>query len=115
MLTLVGSMLPVILRFVTSLDLDISKYDIKDFLFAGLAINLNNFNLITSEKLEAKIVFSMLSAFAIVVLAFLLGVFIGTEVVKPAPSFICLSLFTAIFFLGSIYLSYEANKIIYKS
>ncbi|MBV8252678.1 MAG: hypothetical protein JO154_08725 [Chitinophaga sp.] len=114
-MTLVGSMLPIILRFVTSLDLDIGRYDIKDFLFAGLAINLNNFNLITSEKVEAKIIFSTISAFAIVVLAFLLGVFIGTEVVKPAPAFIWLSFIAVICFLGSAYLSYEANKIIYKS
>lgn len=49
--TLIGSFIPIILRFLISLDSEISSFDIKDLLFAGLAMNLSNLSLVNGKEI----------------------------------------------------------------
>jgi hypothetical protein len=54
MCTLLGSMVPMVLRFIISLDCEINMFDIKDMLFAGLTMNLSNLNLMNNDRLKQK-------------------------------------------------------------
>jgi|GEM_PF-1848677 len=110
---LFGSLFPAIVRLMISLDLNIIRYDIKDYIFAGLAINLSNFNLIKGHRLETQLVYTTLSVFLIFLLGCILGVFLGFEIIKPAPNLPWLTCFAIILFLGSVYLSYEANNLFF--
>jgi hypothetical protein len=59
-LTLFASFIPVILRLLVSFDLPIQGYDIKDFLFAGLAMNLSNLSLIGHKEFDRKLAIALI-------------------------------------------------------
>lgn len=109
----ISSSIPMILRFLTSLDLKISSFDIKDVLFAGLAMNLSNFNLISSKKFSFKVIFALFSATLITIIGFCLGILFCCESQSPAPNLSGLTLCSCLLLAGSFALSYQANKCIF--
>src|SRR5688572_5147167 len=74
MCTLIGSLIPMGLRFFISLDYQINMFDIKDMLFAGLAMNLSNLGLLNNNKFKQKDRIGVLSGFFIVFISVALGV-----------------------------------------
>lgn len=113
-LTFFGSFIPLILRFITSLDFNIPSFDIKDLLFAGLAMNLSNLNLVGSKKFDTKLIIVLFSALFIILIAFALGVFLRNEADKSDVSTFWLKTCSTIFVGLSIYVSYEANNYVFK-
>ncbi len=114
-LTLIGSLIPLILRFLVSLAFPIQSFDIKDLLFAALAINLSNFNLIGSRNFKTKTIIVIFSALLIIFISSTLGVFLCTEANTHQVSFLKLKTISIVFFLASVYMSFEANNYVFKT
>lgn len=113
-ITICGSFIPLIFRYVVSLGFPTtSNFDIKDVLFAGLAMNLSNFNLLSSKNFKAKVVIALLSSIMIAVIAVLISIFLAKENDK-INSLTLLQLLSVIFVLFSIYMSYETNNFVLK-
>ena len=77
--TLIGSFLPTIFRYFVGFGGEIEQFDIKDVLFAGLAINLANFALINNLNVDEKTSIILMSAIFMVVLSVILCVFLAYE------------------------------------
>jgi len=108
-----SSCIPAIMRFIIGLDLNISKYDVKDVLFAGLAINLSNFNLINAKKLPIKSIFVTSSALLIAFIGMIIGVFLCLEAQTKTPAMHWLNVVSIGLVLGSAAVSYQANKFLF--
>ncbi|RAI98742.1 hypothetical protein LX64_04727 [Chitinophaga skermanii] len=111
--TFTGGILPILIRLALSIDLNINAFDIKDFLFAALAFNIANFNLVTSKKLPLKIVLCVGSAMVIAFIGIILGVFYAYENNSLGTRFYSLNTLSVLLFIGSAYMSYYANKIVF--
>ena len=106
---LIGSFIPLILRLIVSLDIqEIASFDIKDCLFAGLAINLSNFNLLESSKYQFKLALGFLSTICILIIAVAIGVFLISETITQ-KNFLWLKLISVIVVTFSIRISYGLN------
>ncbi|HVZ95749.1 MAG TPA: hypothetical protein VG847_02660 [Chitinophagaceae bacterium] len=114
-LTILCSFIPCIARAIAATNLDISYFDTKDLIFAGIAINLSNFSLISSHiKFELKTLLSVFSTLANLFLAVILGILLSDDNNKNAHSTMWLSIFCIIIVGFSVYLSYDANDYIIK-
>ncbi|HYF29959.1 MAG TPA: hypothetical protein VD993_02460 [Chitinophagaceae bacterium] len=113
--TLAGSMLPVILRFFISLDCGIKMFDIKDFLFAGLAMNLSNLTLIGSDNLDAvtRERIAVVSGLLILFIAAFLGLLFYEEDPGIRKPFFWMKVLAAGFVAASVATSYRTNKYIF--
>jgi hypothetical protein len=115
LLTFGGSFIPFLARLLVSLEFPINSFDIKDILFAGLAMNLSNFNLtnIEESKKSRLIIFSGLSIFFI---GLIIGIFLCAEYKEPANNNIyLLKLVSYAFVAFSIRTSYNANSYSFKT
>jgi len=112
-LTVVASLLPVLFRFLAWTDFNIKIFDIKDLLFAGLAINLSNLNLVGSKEFDEKINIVLFSVLFIILFSFVLGIMLICEAFKAHTTILnWLSIAGTDF---SIYQSFEANNYVFKS
>jgi hypothetical protein len=114
-LTLIASISPIICRFIVWCDFKINLFDIKDLLFAGLAINLSNLNLVGSKNFDEKVLIVMSSIIFLTFFAFIIGVALATEAIKDTPKIICLDWLSVIVAALSIYVSFEANNYVFKT
>ena len=110
-LSLLASLLPIFTRYCASLGSNtVASFDIKDLLFAGLAMNLANFNLVSAKKIKAKLAIIGLSAILIVVISVIVGIFLMAE---PQPvqnnGLPLLRLISGALVIFSIFMSYCAN------
>ncbi|MEX6689253.1 hypothetical protein QTN47_17215 [Danxiaibacter flavus] len=107
--TLVGGMIPVGVRFLVAYNFNLeNKLDIKDLLFASLAMNISNFSLLTNDDHKLKSIFSAASGMLLVFISVAIGIYMAKENEKlhhPAANWI----FTGLMFIVSIGLSYTAN------
>lgn len=114
-ITILCSFIPCIARAIASTNLDISCFDTKDIIFAGIAINISNFQLISSHiKIEPKILISLLSTIANLFLAVILGIILSDDSNTKAHSTFWLNIICILIVIVSIYLSYDANDYIIK-
>jgi hypothetical protein len=74
--TLIGSFVPVICRLING---DHPLVDIKDILFAGLAMNICNLPLLTNDSFNHKLKVGIFSAGLIFFIGLFLGKFLNTE------------------------------------
>ena len=112
--TVIASFVPVILRLITSLDYNITKLDVKDFLFAGLGLSLSNLNLVGSKEFDQKMLIAFVSGGLIALIGFALGIYLRNEadIVKKDP--LWLGICSYAITIASLYLSYEANSYVFK-
>ena len=112
LLTFIGSFLPLIVRFLVSGGFSsVNNFDIKDVLFAGIAMNLGNFNLLGGSKIEAKVVIAILSTILMLVIALIVGIFLAVESnVNDKNHFILLKSSSCVLVAISIFMSYTANN-----
>jgi hypothetical protein len=111
--TLIGSFIPIILRFFISLDCEISSFDIKDLLFAGLAMNLANFNLIAGKEVENQHKIAGLSVLWIIFISTVLGVFFHGESLDVKKNFYGLKITSGVIVLISTLASYATNQYVF--
>lgn len=114
-LTFIASISPILCRVIVWCDLSINVFDIKDLLFAGLAINISNLNLVGSKSFDEKVLIVMASIIFITFFAFIIGVVLATEAMKHAPVIICLDFLAVLVALASFYVSFEANNYVFKT
>lgn len=122
-LTFGGSCLPIIARFLCGLSSSIEIFDIKDVLFAGLAMNLSNLNLVGNKKIEAKVVISLLSVALIFLCTLIIGIFLCTEnsidstngLLSLKQGLCILKVLSGILVAFSIYWSYNANNYVFEN
>jgi hypothetical protein len=112
-LTLFASFIPVILRLLVSFDLPIQGYDIKDFLFAGLAMNLSNLSLIGHKEFDRKLAIALISMTFILLIGFLIGLFLFNEAMNNKYPLPTLQVFSFVFVGISVYMSREANYYVF--
>jgi hypothetical protein len=110
-----GSFIPVFARFVVTMDYPHAIHlDIKDVLFSGLAMNISNFPLIGSRKLKYKGIIFGSSVFCIIAIAVGIGVFLSNETNHIDNELSNLRCISFVFVLGSIIVSYFANRFVFK-
>jgi hypothetical protein len=114
MCTLAGSMIPMALRFFISLDYEINMFDIKDVLFAGLAMNLSNLNLMRNEFEERERI-AVLSAIFIIFISVALGASFIDESSSIKKPFVWSKIISVGIVLGSVWASYKANEFVYSN
>lgn len=112
-LTIVVSFLPLIFRFLVWTDFTINIFDIKDLLFASLAINLSNLSLVSGKDFDERINTILFSVVFAVAFAFLLGIMLMCEALRAETNIlnwlaVCASVLT-------IYKSYEANNYVFET
>jgi len=106
----IGSFIPVGLRLFIGHDYKTTEFDIKDLLFAALAMNLSNLSLVTGKKFETKILIVLVSTLFIVLIAYGLGAFLTDEAAKTKPTGSWLFNSSIVFSILSILVSFEANN-----
>jgi hypothetical protein len=114
-LTFIASVSPIICRVIISIDFKINLFDIRDLLFAGLALNLSNFNLVGSKKFDDKILIVLSSIIFITCFAFIIGVVLASEAIKNPPAHTFLDWLSVIVAILSVYVSFEANNYVFKT
>ncbi len=112
--TLFGSLLPMIIRLVISMDHKIPCFDLKDFLFAGLAMNLSNLNLIGTKSFKYKTEIALFSTACIVIIAAVIGVLFADEANTEKNNLFGIKALSLLFVSLSIYVSFEANNFVFK-
>lgn len=115
MCTLVGSMIPVLMRFFISLDCGIAMFDIKDLLFAGLAMNLSNLSLLNSRKMKQNDRIGFLSGLFILFISAFLGLFFFQEDPTIKTELSKLKIVSSVLVVSSIWLSYRTINTIFAS
>lgn len=106
----VASFIPVILRYIIGCDHNAPEFDIKDLLFAALAMNLSNLSLATGNRIDAKIMIAIVSGLFICFIGYALGVFLTDEADKTKVTGSLLFDCSVVFSLLSIAVSFEANN-----
>ncbi len=109
--SLITSFLPVIIRFCICFDTGIGLFDFKDLLFAGLGLNLANFNLMGWNEFDYRERVFTCSALLISIISVFLALFFLFEngrnpllIVKSLSVFVVVS---------SCWISYATNRHIY--
>ena len=110
--TIIGSSLPIIFRLLGATSGKVEWIDFKDFLFAGIAINLSNFALVGDREFEYKNHLIGLSVILMVLLSDAIMVFLITE--SRGSQFLwTLYIISTVILLLSIYISYVANDAVF--
>lgn len=112
--TFVASLIPVACRFIASLASEINALDLKDVLFAGLALNLSNLNLVGDKTMDKKNIIVYLSVILLIIIAVILGIYFANEN-KLRNISIMLDLFSITFVGASVYVSYSANNYVFEN
>jgi hypothetical protein len=113
-LTGVASFLPTILRFVVSTFYNISPFDIKDVLFAGIAFNLSNFSIVSVKDFPEKSQIIFISLFPLLIITTILALFLADEGNKNAVFHIWPFSLGVVLSLSSGYYCYSVNELIVK-
>lgn len=116
--TLIGSLLPIFGRLFASMAFEIKSFDIKDALFAGLAMNLSNLTLIgskSSRTLKVKGFLAMASGAFIFFLSLLIAIFLCAENSEETSLINVLKAIALAFSVGAVFLSYSANNYVFKT
>lgn len=113
--TLIGSLLPILARLFACLAFEINYFDIKDVLFAGLAMNLSNLSLIGSKRFKMKPIIALASGIFIFLLSMLIAIFLCAENKPPNNYQFILNIISLIFVAGAVFLSYTANNYVFKN
>jgi len=107
---LISSFIPLILRAWIGYSYNIIKFDIKDLLFAALAMNLSNFNLVNGRKPDVRIIILFISGFIIVLVGVALGNLFRDEAEKTNAIPPVLFYSSIVFSILSVVVSFEANN-----
>lgn len=111
---LIGSCLPMIIRFIISIDFqEISSFDIKDCLFAGIAINLSNINMVGIRDFRSKVSITYLSTISLVIIASCIAVFLMNEA-NPQQGLFGIKLISILVVIASTRISLFANHFSFK-
>jgi hypothetical protein len=113
--TFVGSILPIILRFFLWCAYDVELLDVKDLLFAGLALNLANLTLVGHQSLTEKALIASFSGIFIVIFAFILGCVTRSEVYRINDNNTAFEIVSIIVVILSAYLNFETNNYVYQT
>lgn len=107
--TLVGGFLPVFGRLIVGLSIPIELFDIKDVLFAGVAMNLSNFTLVGYKEVQNKVLIIFASALFTFFMSFLIAIYLCSGENTP-KHYIILNFLSCSFCAASIFLSWVSNK-----
>jgi len=102
------------IRLVVAAKANIACFDYKDLLFAGLAINLSNLNLIGSRKFEEKVSVAAFSALGIIFCCAPLMIFFMSDDNDTNTGISILKGFSIIIVILSGWFSYDANNYVIK-
>lgn len=110
-ITIVAGTLPVFVRLYVGLNNNIdSLFDIKDILFAALAINISNFSLFTNDDYELKSLIAWASGILLVFITLAISHYMEKDGLKvPMPYPYINGIISWGLFGGSVSLSYFAN------
>jgi len=111
--TVVVSFLPIIFRILVWTDFTINIFDIKDLLFASLAINISNLSLVSGKDFDQRISTILFSLSFAVAFAFLLGIMLVCEAVRVQTNI--LNWLAVLASVLTIYKSYEANNYVFET
>lgn len=111
--TLIGSFLPMGFRYLASLGFNVSSFDIKDLLFAGLALNISNLTLAGSQRSDTRVVMAGVSFFMSLIIAVFIVIFMCNEEF-PTKELIGLKYLSYPVVILSGIISWQANNYVHK-
>jgi hypothetical protein len=109
-----GAFIPIFVRLIVTADFPVEHLDIKDVLFAGLAMTISNFNLIGSEKVKYKSIIFGFSAACILFTGLIIAEFLFDDIKQLHSNFYYLTRISYACVFASIVLSYITNRFVFK-
>jgi hypothetical protein len=112
--TIIGSFIPIIFRIGLFAFMDhVDAFDFRDWMFAGLAINLSNLSLVGNKSFDRKVGVVIFSVSLIIGFSLVIGANIACTAAKIVMHNV--NYFSIAALILTVYVSFKANNYVFKT